>query len=243
MSTRRARPHRVAVVAIHLTAVIAIHLAAAGSASAETDLSGEWTPRYHEDLPERIPGPALGEYHGIPLNDAARRRAESWSASILSVLEHQCVPHPADYGTRGPSHMRIWKEVDRDTQQLVAIRMRISAWGTERAIWMDGRAHPPPYAAHTWQGFSTGVWNGNVLTVTTTHLKPGWIRRNGVPRNLGTPCRITCRGRIRTCANTLNSSGCRSKASPAAPGRCIRSSWKARSFGAPPRHRFPPRRR
>ena len=166
-------------------AVIAMHLALAGWASAETDLSGEWVPRYHEDLPERIPGPALGEYHGIPLNDAARRRAESWSASILSVLEHQCVPHPADYATRGPSHMRIWKEIDRQTQALVAIRLHISAWATERRIWMDGRSHPPPHAAHTWQGFSTGVWNGNVLTVTTTHLKPAFIRRNGVPRSEG----------------------------------------------------------
>ena len=146
MSTRRARPHRVAVVAIHLTAVIAIHLAAAGSASAETDLSGEWTPRYHEDLPERIPGPALGEYHGIPLNDAARRRAESWSASILSVLEHQCVPHPADYATRGPSHMRIWKEVDRNTQQLVADPHAHQRVG-DRAHDLDGR--PRPSAART----------------------------------------------------------------------------------------------
>jgi cyclase len=166
-------------------AVIAMHVATAGWVAAETDLSGEWTPRYHEDLPERIPGPALGEYHGIPINDAARRRAESWSASMLSILEHQCVPHPADYATRGPSHMRIWKEINSATQQLVAIRMRISAWGTERTIWMDGRAHPPSYAAHTWQGFSTGTWNGNALTVTTTHLKPGWIRRNGVPRSEG----------------------------------------------------------
>ena len=165
--------------------VIAMHVAAAESVSAQTDLSGEWVPRYHEDLPERIPGPALGEYHGIPLNDAARRRAESWSASILSVLEHQCVPHPADYATRGPSHLRIWKDVDRPTQALVAFRLHISAWGTERTIWMDGRAHPPPYAAHTWQGFSTGVWNGNVLTVTTTHLKPAFLRRNGVPRSEG----------------------------------------------------------
>jgi glyoxylase-like metal-dependent hydrolase (beta-lactamase superfamily II) len=169
----------------YCAAVIALHAAAAGVVRAETDLSGEWVPRYHEDLPERIPGPALGEYHGIPINEAARRRAESWSASMLSVLEHQCVPHPADYATRGPSHMRIWKELDRPTQQLVAIRIHISAWGTERTIWMDGRAHPPPYAAHTWQGFSTGVWNGNMLTVTTTHLKPAFIRRNGVPRSEG----------------------------------------------------------
>ena len=48
---------------------------------------------------------------------------------------------------------------------------------------MDGRPHPPEYAAHTWQGFSTGKWDGDMLTVTTTHLKMGWIRRNGVPRS------------------------------------------------------------
>ena len=48
---------------------------------------------------------------------------------------------------------------------------------------MDGRPHPPDYAAHTWQGFSTGKWEKNILTVNTTHLKTGWIRRNGVPRS------------------------------------------------------------
>ena len=52
---------------------------------------------------------------------------------------------------------------------------------TSRTIWMDGRPHPPAHAAHTWQGFSTGIWRGNMLTVETTHLKTGFIRRNGVP--------------------------------------------------------------
>jgi hypothetical protein len=46
---------------------------------------------------------------------------------------------------------------------------------------MDGRPHPPAYAAHTWMGFSTGKWEGNILTVYTTHLKQGWHRRNGIP--------------------------------------------------------------
>jgi hypothetical protein len=32
-------------------------------------------------------------------------------------------------------------------------------------------------------GFSTGRWDGNVLTVTTTHLKQGWLRRNNVPES------------------------------------------------------------
>jgi hypothetical protein len=166
-----------------VAATIATSVFGLDLAVAETDLSGEWAPRYHEDQPERIPGPALGEYHGVPINEAARSRAESWSASILSVPEHQCKPHPADYATRGPSHMRIWKEIDRPTQAVVSINMHISAWATERTIWMDGRAHPPPFAAHSWQGFSTGVWEGNRLVVTTTHLKQGWLRRNGLPRS------------------------------------------------------------
>jgi hypothetical protein len=55
--------------------------------------------------------------------------------------------------------------------------------GAERSIWMDGRPHPPEYAPHTWQGFSTGLWEGNILTVSTTHLKVGYIRRNGVSRS------------------------------------------------------------
>ena len=49
-----------------------------------------------------------------------------------------------------------------------------------RLIWLDGRAHPPEHAAHTWAGFSTGRWDGNSLEVFTTHLKLGWLQRNGV---------------------------------------------------------------
>ena len=44
---------------------------------------------------------------------------------------------------------------------------------------MDGRPHPPEWAPHTWQGFSTGKWDGDILTVYTTHIKSEWIRRNG----------------------------------------------------------------
>src|SRR6516225_4605459 len=84
-----------------------------------TDLSGEWAPRFHEDQPERIPGPDIGDYLGLPINEAARLRGDSWDASLLTLPEHQCKPHPADYGPRGPANLRIWKEVDSDSQQLI----------------------------------------------------------------------------------------------------------------------------
>ena len=36
---------------------------------------------------------------------------------------------------------------------------------------------------HTWSGFSTGEWEGDVLVVTTTHLKEAYIRRSGLMRS------------------------------------------------------------
>lgn len=152
-------------------------------ALAQYDLTGEWGARYHEDFSERIPGPELGDYLGLPINDAAQLRADSWDASIATLPEWQCRPHPADYGTRGPADLRIWKDVDPQTQQVIAYHTHVQWQAQERTIWMDDRPHPADDAPHTWQGFSTGKWEGNTLTVLTTHLKEGYVRRNGVPRS------------------------------------------------------------
>jgi len=66
----------------------------AASALAQVDFSGEWAPLYHEDAPERLPGPELGDYTELPINDAARLRADSWDADRISVVEqYQCRPH------------------------------------------------------------------------------------------------------------------------------------------------------
>jgi cyclase len=153
-------------------------------AFAQVDLSGEWASRYTWDYLERLPGPELGDYLGLPINNAARLKANSWEASVQTIPERQCIPHGADYlFSRAGFPMRIWNDEDPVTEKVVAIRIRSYAWGIERTIWMDGRAHPSPYARHTWQGFSTGQWNGNVLTITTTHLKWNYLRRNGVSRS------------------------------------------------------------
>jgi hypothetical protein len=148
---------------------------------AQVDLSGTWIPQYLEDQPERIPGPELVDYLGIPINDAARQWALSWDPDRLGLQEHQCQVHTAAYIYRGPHQLRIWEERDPQTQNVVALRNYISTYEQNRTIWMDGRPHPPDYAVHTWMGFSTGKWEGNILTVTTTHIKQGWHRRNGIP--------------------------------------------------------------
>ena len=146
-------------------------------------LDGEWSPRYDEDQPERLPGPELVDYLGLPINDAARQRAESWNASRLTLPEEQCRVHVSPYIYRGPLDLRIWQEKDPETQQVIAIKNYISTYSQFRTIWMDGRPHPPDNAPHTWMGFSTGKWEGNTLTVYTTHMKAGYLRRNGLPES------------------------------------------------------------
>jgi hypothetical protein len=155
----------------------------AGTALAQMSPAGEWDNRFHEDEPERIPGPEIGDYLGLPINDAARQRGDAWAATLLELPENQCRPHPSDYAWRGPALLRIWGDTDRETQQEIAYHTHISWQQPEQTIWMDGRPHPPAYAIHTWQGFSTGKWEGDILAITTDHLKEGWIRRNGIPRS------------------------------------------------------------
>jgi len=155
---------------------------ASPQAFAQANLAGVWNAGYAEDWPDRFPGPELGDYAGLPLNDADRRRAQSWSATILSLPDYQCRVHPSDYANSF-ADIRIWDEIDTDTQELIAIHLQHFAWSTQRTIWMDGRPHPPEFAQHTSMGFSTGEWHGQTLKVTTTHLKEGWLRRNGVARS------------------------------------------------------------
>ncbi len=147
------------------------------------DLAGIWQPRFHEDQPERLAGPELGDYLGLPITDGARRWAESWDPSRLTMPEHQCQVHIAPYIYRGPLNLRIWAEKDPKTQEVIAIKQYISTYEQTRTIWMDGRPHPSPNAAHTWMGFSTGRIDGDMLVVDTTHIKQGWVRRNGLPQS------------------------------------------------------------
>jgi hypothetical protein len=153
-----------------------------GPAAAQVNLAGQWTGFYHEDQPDRLPGPELGDYGGLPLNAADRMRAEAWSAAILTLPLYQCRVHPVDYASSF-AQIRIWETVNPKTQQLIAIHVQHFAWNTIRTIWMDGRPHPPEYAQHTAMGFSAGEFIGQTLKVDTTHLKEGWLRRNGVARS------------------------------------------------------------
>jgi cyclase len=156
-----------------------VTLVTAGSAFAQIDLGGEWAATFHEDLPHRG-GVQLGDYTGLPLNEAGWRKAQSWDESARSTFERQCIPHVVTYAMRGPANIRFQKIIDPVSGELQAYSL-LGSYGRPRTIWMDGREHPSPLAPHTWAGFSTGHWERNMLVVETTHIKTGWLLRNGAP--------------------------------------------------------------
>ena len=78
-----------------------------GTAFAQAGLAGYWGQKITEDQPERGPGPEIGDYTGMPINEANRARADAWDAQKWEVVEHECDPHPADYAPRGPGDLSI----------------------------------------------------------------------------------------------------------------------------------------
>lgn len=139
-----------------------------------TDFSGEWTEIAHEGNFQFD----LGDYAGIPFNAAGRMRADSHDHTEWNLPEIQCRPHPGVFNWFYGGGMRIVKQNDPVSRELTAYHVQFLR-ALDRPIYMDGRGHPPQWAPHTWAGFSTARFEGNMLVVTTTHMKESYIRPNG----------------------------------------------------------------
>lgn len=171
-----------------LGVLIALVMLSALPALAQTDIvTGMWRPLFRNE-----DGSGLdGDYAGLPLSAAGRMRAMSWAPENFDVPELVCRPHAWDFSIEaGAAQMRLMPEIDDPTQTLIAYRGRLSMREQETTIWMDGRPRPPDYALHTWSGFATGEWDGDVLVETVTHLKENYIRRWGPMRSDDATVRI-----------------------------------------------------
>lgn len=147
------------------------------------ELSGSWAARNFTDAIGNMPGggPRPVDYLGIPLNDVGRAWSLIYSQSQISMPERICDYYAPTYIVIGPMGLRIWPESEMQTGSTRA--WIIGGWAdfVPIPIWMDGRSHPSNYAAHEKSGFTTGVWEDDVLVTHTTHMEAGAIRRNGVP--------------------------------------------------------------
>lgn len=150
-------------------------------AMAQVDLSGSWASAFHEDQQEATNGPDLGDFLGLPINDDARARGLSYTTSLLSQPERQCLYYPSFYLFESSFQIAMWPESHPTTGATIAWHVSGTLDRQPITIWVDGRPHPSPWEPHTPAGFTTGVWEGQTLTTYTTHMIAGPLRRNGLP--------------------------------------------------------------
>ena len=151
-------------------------------AAALIDLTGTWVSLVNEDWHLRMVTPRRGDYLGVPLNDEGRRVADAWDPEGDEAAGEECKAYAAPAILRVPTRLNITWE-DEST-----LRMDTDA-GMQTRLFRFGQ--PPPSGEPTWQGHSVAEWQasggsfgvprGGHLKVDTSHLRPGYLRKNGVP--------------------------------------------------------------
>jgi hypothetical protein len=142
--------------------------------SAPIDLTGYWVAYVTEDWRFRMMTPPKGDYSRVPLTAEGRRVADGWDPKADEAAGDQCKAYGAGAIMRIPARFRInWQ--DNNT-----LRVESDAGMQIRALRFGASE---PAGERSWQGHSTARWDvaARSLTVTTTNMRAGYLRRNGVP--------------------------------------------------------------
>ena len=159
---------------------------------APIDLTGYWVSVVTEDWRFRMIVPDKGDFASVPLTPEGRKLANEWDPAKDQAAGNQCRGYGAAALMRIPGRLHIaWANnttlrIDTDS-------------GTQTRLLHFASA-PQAEASQSWQGYSNAVWQGTrrtvnaymgqhshdqspegYLKVVTTHLRPGYLRKNGVP--------------------------------------------------------------
>jgi hypothetical protein len=159
--------------------------------NATVDLTGYWVSVITEDWEFRMITPPKGVFGGlgsIPLNAEAKKVASIWDPGVDEAAGEQCKAYGAAAIMRVPGRLRITWENDTE------LRIDTDAGTQTRQLRFSAPASPA--GERTWQGHSVAQWDGGSggrrgsgsaasgggsLKVVTTHMRPGYLRKNGVP--------------------------------------------------------------
>jgi hypothetical protein len=146
-------------------------------AGAPVDLTGYWVSVVNEDWRFRMVVPPAGDYNGVPMNAEARKVADAWDPEKDEASGERCKFYGAPALLRVPGHLHITWQDDR------TMRLDTDA-GTQTRLFHFGDWKAPAGPA-TLQGDSLASWEAaqgrGSLKVATSHLKAGYLRKNGVP--------------------------------------------------------------
>ena len=145
------------------------------------DITGYWVLVVTEDWRFRMVTPPKGDYTGVALNPEGRQIADAWDPAKDEAAGEQC----RSYGA--PNIMQVPGRIHITWQDDQTMKIETDA-GTQARIFHFGAA---PSQGGGWQGVSKASWDlvtggrGQApvgsLKVVTTNLKPGYLRKNGVP--------------------------------------------------------------
>ena len=160
------------VIAILVSGVVTLSQNTTLSPPQGVDLAGSWNSQQWTE--GGGPGGANDrrtfDFLGIPLNEAGKAWTLSHDESQLSEPERQCGFYTPVYHPFGFGPLNIWREDEYQTGTVLAWVIGGFQDFKPQVIWMDGRPHPGKYDAHRIEGFTTGVWENDVLTTYTTHM-------------------------------------------------------------------------
>lgn len=160
-------------------------------ASAPADLTGYWVSLVTDDWRYRMLTPPKGNVDYLPVTPEARRIAAEWDPAKDEAAGEQCRGYGAVGVMRLPGRLHVTWDGDS------VLKLETDA-GTQTRFFRFGAATPPA-GEPTWQGASRAAWvlpsggrslfgggpqgpaTQGELRVTTTHMKAGYIRKNGVP--------------------------------------------------------------
>jgi hypothetical protein len=165
--------------------------------AAPIDLTGYWVSLIVDEWRFRVT-PQKGDILYLPLNASARRAALAWDPAKDEAEGNQCRAYGAVGVMQRPGRLHITWENDN------TLHIDADA-GTQTRLLHFG-APPPKLGEPRWQGYSAAQWQvsgralldlGGIgytrgggpdersqsgsLKVVTTNMRPGYLRKNGVP--------------------------------------------------------------
>jgi hypothetical protein len=169
---------------------------APGKPGATIDLTGYWVAYVTEDWRWRMVTPLKGDAASIPTNAEARKVIAEWDPAKDEAAGLQCKAYGAPATMRVPGRLHITWQDD------LTLKIETDAGQQTRLFHFGGETQRG--AAPSWQGYSSAKWEGALptvnppisfglalaprlgsksrsLEVTTTELRAGYLRKNGVP--------------------------------------------------------------
>ena len=157
-------------------------------ASAPIDLTGYWVAFVTEDWRYRMVTPPKGDYRGVPITKEALQLVNAWDPAADEAGGNQCKSYGAAAIMRVPGRIHVTWQDDN------TLRVDTDA-GMQTRLFRFASS-PASAGKPTWQGHSAAQWERQgggrggdpaapprlgSLTVVTTNMRAGYLRKNGVP--------------------------------------------------------------